>query len=44
MTDDKSQLDKFKAAARELETYDDPERERPRQAKLMKHKPMEKPE
>lgn len=41
---DKAQLDKFKEAARELETDDYPERERQRLAKLMKHKPMEKPE
>ena len=44
MTDDKSQLDKFKAAARELETDDDPERFKERIAKLVKHKPVEKPE
>jgi hypothetical protein len=39
-----SQLDKFKEAARQLETDDDPERERERLAKLMRHKPVEKPE
>ena len=44
MTDDKSQLDKFKAAARELETDDDHERFKERIAKLVKHKPVEKPE
>lgn len=39
-----SQLDKFKAAARELETDDDPARFRERVGKLVKHKPVEKPE
>lgn len=38
-----SQLDKFKDAARELETDDD-ERFNERMKKLMKHKPVEKPE
>ena len=43
MTDDpKSQLDKFKEAARELETDDDPERFKERLGKLVKHKPVEK--
>ena len=41
---DKSQLDKFKKAARELETDDDPERFKDRLAKVVKHKPVEKPE
>lgn len=41
---DKSQLDKFKEAARELETDDDPERFKERLAKIAKHKPVEKPE
>lgn len=37
MTDDKpSQLDKFKAAARELEADDDPERFKERLGKLVK--------
>lgn len=44
MTDQKSQLEKFKEAARELETDDDPERFKDRLAKVVKHKPVEKPE
>jgi len=44
MTDaSKSQLDKFKKAARDLETDDDPERFDDRLKKLVKHKPVEKP-
>jgi hypothetical protein len=39
-----SQLDKFKQAARDLETDDDPERFKERLAKLVRHKPVEKPE
>ena len=39
-----SQLDKFKEAARPLETDDDPERFKERLSKLVKHKPVEKPE
>ena len=39
-----SQLDKFKQAARELETDDDEERFKERLGKLVKHKPVEKPE
>lgn len=39
---DASQLDKFKDAARELETDDDPERFKERVGKLVKHKPVEK--
>ena len=39
-----SQLDKFKEAARDLETDDDPERFMERLGKLVKHKPVEKPE
>jgi len=40
-----SQLDKFKEAARDLETDDDPERFKERVGKLVKHKPVpEKPE
>lgn len=38
-----SQLEKFKQAARDLETDDDPERFRERLGKLVKHKPVEKP-
>ena len=38
MADQPTQFDKFKVAARQLETDDDPER------KLVKHKPVEKPE
>jgi hypothetical protein len=39
-----SQLDKFKRAARELGTDDDPERFKERVGKLVKHKPVsEKP-
>jgi hypothetical protein len=41
MTEEPTQLDKFKAAARELETDDDPERFKERLAKLVKHKPSE---
>jgi hypothetical protein len=44
MRDDKSQLEKFKQAARELGTDDDPQRFRGRLGKLVKHKPVEKPE
>ena len=39
-----SQLDKFKEAARDPETHDDPERFKERLWKLVKHKPMGKPE
>jgi len=39
-----SQLDKFKQAARELETDDDPERFKQRVGKLMKTKPEPTPE
>jgi hypothetical protein len=38
-----SQLDKFKQAAREIGTDDDPARFDERMAKLVKHKPVEKP-
>jgi len=38
-----SQADKFKEAARELGTDDDPERFKERLAKVVKHKPVEKP-
>ena len=44
MTDPKPQSDKFKEAARALETDDDPARFKERLAKLVKHKPAEKPE
>lgn len=47
MTDEPSQLDKFKDAARQLETDDDPKRFRDRLGKLVKHKPVpgtEKPD
>ncbi len=40
---EQSQLDKFKEAARQLETDDDPERFKDRLKKLVKHKPVEKP-
>lgn len=44
-TSEPSQLDKFKAAARELETDDDPRRFKEKLARLAKHKPVpEKPE
>jgi len=36
---DQSQLDKFKQAARDLETDDDPERFRERVGKLVKQQP-----
>jgi hypothetical protein len=39
-----TQLDKFKQAARELETDDDPARFRERLGKLVRHKPVEKSE
>jgi hypothetical protein len=44
MTSTQSQLDKFKQAARELETDDDPKRFEERLRKLVKHKPVEKPD
>jgi hypothetical protein len=40
----KSQSDKFKDAARELGCDDDPDRFKERLGKLVKHKPVEKPE
>jgi hypothetical protein len=44
MTDaSKTQLDKFKEAARQLETDDDPEAFEERLKALVKHKPVEKP-
>lgn len=39
----KSQLDKFKQAARELETDDDETRFDERMKKLVRHKPVGKP-
>lgn len=39
-----SQLDKFKEAARELETDDDPQHFKGRLAKGVKHKSVDKPE
>jgi len=45
MTDErKTQLDKFKEAARELETDDDEQHFKERLVKVVKHKPVEKPE
>ena len=44
MTDGRPQSEKFKDAARALGCDDDPERFRERAAKLVKHKPVEKPE
>ena len=44
MTESKSQLEKFKQAARELETDDDEARFDERVRKLVKHKPVGKPE
>lgn len=41
-SDDGSQSDKFKEAACQLETDDDPERFNERLGKLVKHKPVEK--
>ncbi len=43
-SDDRPQVDKFKDAAREIECDDDAERFRERIAKLVKHKPVSKPE
>lgn len=44
MTDDRSQLDKFKALARELEADEDEARWDERLAKVAKHKPALEPE
>ena len=41
MTDTPTQLDKFKEAARGLETDDDPKRYKERLRKLVRHKPVE---
>lgn len=43
MSDDKSQADKFREAARQLECDDDDERFKERVKKLVRHKPVEKP-
>jgi hypothetical protein len=43
MPDDESRLDRFRKAAGELETDDDPESSRERPGKLVKDKPVEKP-
>ena len=40
MPDEPSQLEKFKKAARQLETDDDPERFKQRVGKLVKRKPL----
>jgi hypothetical protein len=42
MTEPKTQLDKFREAARDLETDDDEARFDERVRKLVKHKPVEK--
>jgi hypothetical protein len=42
--DHKTQLEKFKQAARDLETDDDPARFKERLAKVARHKPVDKPE
>ncbi len=42
--DKASQLDKFKQAARDLECDDNPGRFKERLGKLVKHRPVEKPE
>lgn len=45
MTDTpKTQLDKFKQAARDLEADDDPKRFKDTLSKLVKHRPVQKPE
>jgi hypothetical protein len=41
MTDKPTQLEKFKQAARELETDDDPERFKERLAKIARQKPTD---
>jgi hypothetical protein len=42
--ENEAQLQRFKEAARALECDDDPVRFRERVGKLVKHKPVEKPE
>lgn len=44
MPDTPTQVDKFKAAPRELEMDDDPERFKERVKGLVKHRPVEKSE
>ena len=44
MADERTQLDKFKDAAHDLETDDDPKRFAERVGKLVKHRPVEKRE
>ena len=44
MAEQSPQLDKFKQAARELETDNDEARFDERLRKIVKHKPVEKPE
>ncbi|HEX8215659.1 MAG TPA: hypothetical protein VF582_09360 [Allosphingosinicella sp.] len=44
MADEKSQADKFREAARALECDDDDARFKERVRKLVRHKPVEKPE
>jgi hypothetical protein len=44
MANEPTQTDKFKEAARELECDDDDARFKERLKKLVKHKPVEKPE
>ena len=44
VSDQKSQVEKFKEAARQLETDDDEARFDERVKKLVRHKPVEKPE
>ncbi len=44
MTREQTQLDKFKQAAKELETDNDSKRFKERVGKLVKHKPVEKSE
>lgn len=44
MPDEPTQLDKFKEAARQLETDDDPEHFKDRLKRVVKHKPVEKPQ
>jgi hypothetical protein len=43
MTDSKTQLDKFKQAAKELKTDNDSKRFKERVGKLVKHKPVRPP-
>lgn len=44
MDNSQTQLDKFKEAARELETDDDEQRFKDKLAKVVKHKPVESQE